>query len=112
MKEIYNLQRLKTGELFRYSCIAPCILAGKKKKIKVFEEFSSNLGLAFQIKDDLLDIEGDEQEIGKKTQKDSIKGKETLISLMGKEKAKKRSQELIEKSIKILEKFGKKLKIL
>ena len=83
------MQRLKTGELFRYSCIAPCILA-EKKKIKVFEEFSSNLGLAFQIKDDLLDIEGDEQEIGKKTQKDSTKGKETLISLMGKDKAKKK----------------------
>ena len=57
--------------------------------IKIFEEFASNLGLAFQIKDDLLDIEGDEKEIGKKTQKDLIKGKETLITLMGKEKARK-----------------------
>ena len=65
LKEIYNLQRLKTGELFRFSCISPCILAGKTKKIKIFEEFSSNLGLAFQIKDDLLDIEGNEKEIGK-----------------------------------------------
>ena len=37
-----------------------------KKKLKIFEEFSSNLGLAFQIKDDLLDVEGDEKEIGKK----------------------------------------------
>ena len=46
----------------------------------------------------------------KKTQKDSTKGKETLISLMGKDKAKKKSQELIDKSIKILEKFGKKAK--
>ena len=110
LKEIYNLQRLKTGELFRYSCIAPCILAGKIKKIKVFEEFSSNLGLAFQIKDDLLDIEGDEQEIGKKTQKDSTKGKETLISLMGKDKAKKKSQELIDKIYKNSRKFERKLK--
>ena len=65
---------------------------------------------AFQIKDYLLVIEGDEQDIGKKTQKDSTKGKETLISLMGKDKAKKKSQELIDKSIKILEKFGKKAK--
>ena len=39
LKEIYNLQRLKTGELFRFSCISPCILAGKIK-IKIFEEFS------------------------------------------------------------------------
>lgn len=110
LKEIYNLQRLKTGELFRFSCISPCILAGKTNKIKIFEEFSSNLGLAFQIKDDLLDIEGNEKEIGKKTQKDLVKGKETLISLLGKEKAKKKSEELIKKSLKILEKFGNKAK--
>ena len=110
LKEIYNLQRLKTGELFRFSCISPCILAGKTNKIKIFEEFSSNLGLAFQIKDDLLDIEGNEKEIGKKTQKDLVKGKETLISLLGKEKAKKKSEELIKKSLKILEKFGSKAK--
>ena len=108
LKEIYNLQRLKTGELFRFSCISPCILADKINKIKVFEEFSSNLGLAFQIKDDLLDIEGDESEIGKKTQKDLSKGKETLITLMGKEKARDKSRELIKKSMKILDKFGEK----
>ena len=79
-----------------------------EKKLKIFEEFSSNLGLAFQIKDDLLDVEGDEKEIGKKTKKDKIKGKETLITLMGKDKARKKSQDLINKSIKILEKFGRK----
>ncbi len=107
LKEIYNLQRLKTGELFRFSCVSPCILAGKNKKIKMFENFSSNLGLAFQIKDDLLDIEGNEKEIGKKTRKDSRKGKETLISLLGKEKARKKSEELIANSLEILKKFGK-----
>ena len=107
LKQIYNLQRLKTGELFRFSCISPCILAGRKEEIKIFKEFSSNLGLAFQIKDDLLDVEGDEKEIGKKTQKDSSLGKETLISLLGKENAKKKSRELIENSLKILEGFGK-----
>ncbi len=107
LKEIYNLQRLKTGELFRFSCVSPCILAGKNNKIKMFENFSSNLGLAFQIKDDLLDIEGNEKEIGKKTRKDSRKGKETLISLLGKEKARKKSEELISSSLEILKKFGK-----
>ena len=70
----------------------PVYLAGENKKIKIFDKFSSNLGLAFQIKDDLLDVEGNEKEIGKKTQKDSSKGKETLISLMGKEKARKKSE--------------------
>ena len=71
----------------------------------MFENFSSNLGLAFQIKDDLLDIEGNEKEIGKKTRKDSGKGKGTLISLLGKEKARKKSEELIASSLKILKKF-------
>ncbi|MAR64100.1 MAG: farnesyl-diphosphate synthase [Rickettsiales bacterium] len=108
LKQIYNLQRLKTGELFRFSCVSPCILAGKKVEIRLFEEFSYNLGLAFQIKDDLLDVEGNEKEIGKKTQKDSSLGKETLISLLGKENAKKKSKELIDESLKILKKFGKK----
>ena len=108
LKQIYNLQRLKTGELFRFSCVSPCILASKKVEIGLFEEFSSNLGLAFQIKDDLLDVEGNEKEIGKKTQKDSSLGKETLISLLGKENAKKKSKELIDESLKILKKFGKK----
>ena len=107
LEQIYNLQRLKTGELFRFSCISPCILSGKNEEIKIFEEFSSNLGLAFQIKDDLLDVEGDEKEIGKKTQKDSSLGKETLISLLGKENAKQKSKELIENSLQILRKFGK-----
>ena len=52
-------------------------------------------------------MEGNEKEIGKKTQKDSSKGKETLISLMGKEKARKKSEDLINRSKKILEKFGR-----
>ena len=108
LKQIYNLQRLKTGELFRFSCVSPCILSGKKEEIRLFEEFSANLGLAFQIKDDLLDVEGNEKELGKKTQKDSFLGKETLVSLLGKENAKEKSKELIDESIKILKKFGKK----
>ena len=51
--------------------------------------YSKNLGLAFQIKDDLLDIEGDEKKMGKKTKKDLSRGKETLVSFFGKENARK-----------------------
>ena len=110
LDKILQLQSLKTGELFRFSCIASCILANEIKHITLFEEFSSKLGLAFQIKDDLLDIEGNEIEVGKKTQKDSERGKETFISLMGKENARLKSEELINDSIKILEQFGDKSK--
>ena len=110
LEKIFQLQRLKTGELFRFSCIAPCILAEKKNELKVFENFSSKLGLAFQIKDDLLDVEGNIIDVGKKTGKDFNKGKETLVSLLGKENAKKKSKDLIEESIKIIKPFGEKAK--
>jgi farnesyl diphosphate synthase len=110
LEKIFELQRLKTGELFRFSCIAPCLLAEKYDKLEIFENFSSKLGLAFQIKDDLLDVEGNIIDVGKKTGKDHKQGKETLVSLLGIENAKKKSQDLIEESIKIIEPFGEKAK--
>ena len=107
LKQILFLQKLKTGELFRFSCIAGPILA-RAKQLDIFTTFADNLGLAFQIKDDLLDIDGDENKMGKKTKKDSSRGKGTLISFYGKENARKKSQELINNSKNILKPFGSK----
>ncbi len=107
LSEILMLQKLKTGELFRFSCIAGPILS-EQENLKHFEEFANNLGLAFQIKDDLLDVEGDEKRVGKKTKKDSSRGKETLISYLGKEDAKKKSEDLINDSKQILKFYGKR----
>ena len=107
LSEILILQKLKTGELFRFSCVAGPILS-EHKNLKNFEEFANNLGLAFQIKDDLLDIEGDEKQMGKKTKKDVSRGKETLISYLGKEDAKKKSEDLIHNSKQILKSYGKR----
>ena len=107
LSEILMLQKLKTGELFRFSCIAGPILS-EQEDLKHFEEFANNLGLAFQIKDDLLDIEGDEKQMGKKTKKDLSRGKETLISYLGKEDAKKKSEDLIKDSKEILKFYGKR----
>ncbi len=107
LKQILMLQKLKTGELFKFCCLAGPILA-ESTDLKLFTEFAANLGLAFQIRDDLLDIDGDEKKLGKKVNKDSSRGKETLISFYGKEKAKKKSEDLIEESIKLLKHFGKK----
>ncbi|PPR36128.1 MAG: Farnesyl diphosphate synthase, partial [Alphaproteobacteria bacterium MarineAlpha8_Bin1] len=75
---------------------------------KTFSKFSKNLGLAFQIKDDLLDVEGDEISVGKKINKDSQRGKETIVSLLGNNKAKEYSEKLIFEAIKLLEPYGKK----
>ena len=108
INEILELQKLKTGELFRFSCIASCYLNNQLKKIKTFSKFSKNLGLAFQIKDDLLDVEGDEISVGKKINKDSDRGKETIVSLLGKNKAKEYSEKLIFEAIKLLEPYGQK----
>ncbi len=109
LNEILLLQKLKTGELFRFACIAGPILS-ELKNIKTFINYSKNLGLAFQIKDDLLDIEGDEKKMGKKTKKDLSRGKETLISFYGATKAREKSQELINNSINMLKPFGIKSK--
>ena len=107
LSEILMLQKLKTGELFRFSCVAGPILS-EQKDLKHFEKFANKLGLAFQIKDDLLDVEGDEKQMGKKTKKDFSRGKETLISYLGKEDAKKKSEDLINDSKQILKFYGKR----
>ena len=107
LSEILMLQKLKTGELFRFSCVAGPILS-EQKDLRHFEEFANNLGLAFQIKDDLLDVEGDEKQMGKKTKKDFSRGKETLISYLGKKGAKKKSEDLIKDSKEILKFYGKR----
>ena len=107
LSEILMLQKLKTGELFRFSCVAGPILS-EQKDLRHFEEFANKLGLAFQIKDDLLDVEGDEKQMGKKTKKDFSRGKETLISYLGKEDAKKKSEDLINDSKQILKFYGKR----
>ena len=107
LSQILMLQKLKTGELFRFSCVAGLILS-EQKDLKNFEKFANNLGFAFQIKDDLLDVEGDEKQMGKKAKKDLSRGKETLISFLGKENAKKKSEDLIQNSKQILKSYGKR----
>ena len=78
LNEIKLLQKLKTGELFKFSCIAGSILT-KSNSIKIFRKYSEYLGLAFQIKDDLLDIEGDEKQLGKKLIKTILEEKKLLF---------------------------------
>ena len=86
-KKVINMQRKKTGKLFEFCCLAPAIVA--KKNIKTQKEMSKvgeELGLLFQIADDLLDIKGNKKNTGKPVKKDKKKGKSTLIKLFGYEK--------------------------
>jgi farnesyl diphosphate synthase len=87
-KKIIEMEIKKTGKLFSFCCAAPAIIKKKDNKgIKFFENIGSNIGLLFQISDDLIDFKGNSKVAGKKTGKDKKKGKATLISLLGHDNA-------------------------
>lgn len=107
--EIIRLQRLKTGELFAVSCEAGAIL-GKAPSMmrKLMRAYAHDMGLAFQITDDLLDVEGTRTETGKGVRKDKIAGKATLVSNLGVERAREHAQILTRQAISYLDVFDKK----
>ena len=108
-KKIINMQRKKTGKLFEFCCLAPAIIA--KKSIKTQKEMSkvgAELGLLFQIADDLLDIKGNKKNIGKPVKKDKKKGKSTLIKLFGYKKTLGFALDRKKMIINKLKKYGKK----
>ena len=87
------------------------IEAGKKQR-HMLAAYAHDLGLAFQIVDDLLDLEGDTEEMGKRTGKDDQAGKATFVSLLGAERAREQANILTEQAIKHLEIFADKGKLL
>ena len=83
-KKIEEMEIKKTGKLFSFCCAVPAIIKEKSlKEIKFFESLGSDIGLLFQIADDLIDFKGNSKIAGKRTKKDQKKGKATLISLLG-----------------------------
>jgi len=97
----------KTGKLFSFCCAAPAIIKKKNtKEIKFFENIGSDIGLLFQIADDLIDFKGSSKIAGKKTGKDQKKGKATLIGLLGYMNAIKYCDRIILKINKNLKKYG------
>ena len=110
-KEIIEMEIKKTGKLFSFCCVAPLILKNKtKKEIRNFEEIGSDIGLLFQVADDLIDFRGNSSIAGKKTGKDKKRGKATLISLLGYENTIKYANKLIFKINSKLKKYGPKSK--
>ena len=83
LTKILNMQKNKTGKLFGFCCVAPLLILSKKKELSKFNKIGEDIGLLFQIADDLIDFRGDKKLAGKKTRKDLTKGKATLISLLG-----------------------------
>ena len=105
--KIIEMEKKKTGKLFSFCCAAPAIIKNKSsKEIKFFENIGSNIGLLFQIADDLIDFKGNSKKAGKKTGKDQKKGKATLISLLGYTNAVKYCNKIILNVNKNLKKYG------
>ncbi len=82
-KKIIEMQIKKTGKLFSFCCMAPVVISKKNRYLKKFNKLGSQIGLLFQIADDLIDYSGSTKIAGKKTKKDLRKGKANLIGLLG-----------------------------
>ena len=107
--QITRLQRVKTGSLISVSCDSGALMgkASEEARHHVLG-YAHDIGLAFQIADDLLDVTGDEAEVGKKTGKDADSGKATFVSLLGVDKASDQAQMLCQQAQEHLATFGKK----
>jgi farnesyl diphosphate synthase len=104
--EVIRLQRLKTGELFAVSCEAGAILGKAPDPMRArLQRYAHDMGLAFQITDDLLDVEGTRTETGKGVKKDAAAGKATLISVLGLERAREQANTLAAQAIDHLSAF-------
>jgi farnesyl diphosphate synthase len=112
-KSILALQAMKTGALLRFACIAGAVLGqASQAQRAALTRYGEALGAAFQIADDLLDVEGDAATIGKATQKDAASGKATLISILGVTAARERLNKLVAQSHEALSVFGERATIL
>ena len=106
-KKIIEMEIKKTGKLFSFCCAAPLILKKKdKREIKKFEDIGADIGLLFQVADDLIDYRGNFLIAGKKIGKDKKQGKATLISLLGYKNTIKYGNNLILKINKKIKKYG------
>jgi farnesyl diphosphate synthase len=107
--EIITLQAMKTGALIRFACNAGAILGKADSAMRAnIARYGSAIGQAFQIADDLLDVEGDAKTLGKAAGKDAAAGKATLVSTLGIDKARGRLHELVEDANAALASFGEK----
>ena len=110
-RKIIEMEIKKTGKLFSFCCAVPLIIKNKNKnEIKKFENIGADIGLLFQVADDLIDYKGSLLAAGKKTGKDKKKGKATLISLLGYKNTIKYANNLILKINNKLKKYGTKSK--
>jgi farnesyl diphosphate synthase len=110
---VTRMQQLKTGALIAFCTEAGAILARVPEDKRVgLRGYAHDLGLAFQIADDLLDVEGDAEITGKAVGKDAAAGKATFVSLMGIDKAREQAELLVEQAKAHLHNFGSEADLL
>ena len=111
LNQIINMQRKKTGKLFKFCVQSASIIGNKSKSENIrFGKLGEEIGLLFQLSDDFLDLKGSKKLVGKPIKKDQKKGKSTLIKLMGYENALRYADNLMKKILIKLKKHGKNAK--
>ncbi|WP_456455626.1 polyprenyl synthetase family protein [Thermovibrio sp.] len=109
LRELLFIHRHKTGRLITASVVSGGITAGgSKEELEALRRYGDSIGLAFQIIDDVLDVVGDEEKLGKNVGSDLQKGKITFVSFFGVDGARRKAQEEVEKAIESLKVFPEK----
>ncbi|MDG6078408.1 polyprenyl synthetase family protein [Erythrobacter litoralis] len=113
LRQVTRLQQLKTGALLAASVELGAILGkvppGGRTPLRAY---ARDVGLAFQIADDLLDVEGDEEKAGKALRKDEEQGKQTFVTLMGREAARQQAEALVDQASRHVAGYGKDAQVL
>lgn len=106
---IKHIEEMKTGRLLRFACEAGAVLGhADDLQRDLLITYSRKIGIAFQIADDILDVEGNPVLVGKTLNKDAAQGKLTFVGLYGLDKAKQIARDLIADAVSTLKPFGKK----
>ena len=116
LQQLESIHRRKTGAMIRVSLrLGACVAGASEPQRSALTRYGEKIGLAFQIVDDLLDHGGNEQALGKRTQKDAGRGKLTFPTLLGANEARKRAETLVQEAIEAISLFADqaaKLKLL
>jgi farnesyl diphosphate synthase len=113
LADVETLQAMKTGALIRFGCNAGAILGeANDERYRALDTYGAAVGQAFQIADDLLDIEGDTATVGKQTGKDAAAGKATIVGVLGIAKSKERLKSLVAEASSALSVFGPSAEVL
>ena len=113
LRQVTRLQQLKTGALLAASVEMGAILGRVPPEGRThLRAYARDIGLAFQIADDLLDVEGDEEKAGKALRKDEAQGKQTFVTLMGREQARTQAEMLVDQAGRHLASYGEEARLL